>query len=45
LATAHLVHNLTENGFENSTQLQEALNLENSTLFIAQKQIFETEKQ
>lgn len=45
LATAHLNNKLTENGFENSVQLQEALNLENSALLIAQKQTFETKKQ
>jgi exonuclease SbcC len=44
LATAHLDHKLTENGFENSIQLQEALNLANSALLIAQKQKFENQK-
>lgn len=45
LATAHLDHKLTESGFENSVQLQEALNLENSAFLITQKQTFETKKQ
>ena len=45
LSKSHLDHKLTENGFENSIQLQEALNLENSALLIAQKQKFETKKQ
>ncbi|RTY67581.1 AAA family ATPase [Flavobacterium sp. LB2P53] len=45
LATVHLDHKLTENGFENGFQLQEALNLENSALLIIQKQTFETKKQ
>lgn len=41
---SHLDHKLTENGFENSAKLQEALNLENSALLIAQKQKFENQK-
>jgi exonuclease SbcC len=45
LATAHLNHKLTENGFENSTKLQEALNLENSALLMTQKQTFENQRQ
>ncbi len=45
LATTHLNRKLTENGFENSTKLQEALNLENSALLMTQKQTFENEKQ
>ena len=44
LATAHLNYKLTENGFETSIQLQEALNLENNALLIAQKQKFENQK-
>jgi exonuclease SbcC len=45
LATTHFKQKLTENGFENSTHLLEALNLENSTLLITQKQEFENKKQ
>lgn len=45
LATAHLNNKLTENGFENSVQLQEALNLENSALLVTQKQTFENQRQ
>jgi len=45
LSKLHLDHKLTENGFENNIQLQEALNLKNSALLIAQKQTFETKKQ
>lgn len=44
LATAHLDHKLIENGFENSTQLLEALNIENSALLTTQKQKFENQR-
>lgn len=45
LVAGHLDHKLTENGFENSVQLQEALSLENSALLIAQKQKFENQRE
>lgn len=44
MSKSHLNHKLIENGFENSSQLQEALNLENSALLMAQKQKFENQK-
>lgn len=44
LAATHLDYKLAENGFENSTQLQAALNLENSALLLTQKQQFENQK-